>query len=137
VNCSAKKGTLQVAKIVETNLKDFPGFMKNDKNRIDPKSQSSDKIEGYVYDGIDGSQMTYWKCCDKGVSPVHTHEFDEYMIVVQGRYTIILGDERIDVNAGEEILIPKTVPHAGEYIENTRTIHAFNGQRAIRQITVN
>ncbi|MBN2028604.1 cupin domain-containing protein [bacterium] len=116
---------------------DFPGFMKNEINRIDSKYQSSDKIEGYVYDGIDGSQITYWKCYDKGYSPEHTHEYDEYMIVVQGKYTIINGNERIEVNAGEEVIIPKTVPHAGEYIENTRTIHAFGGKRANRKIIEN
>jgi quercetin dioxygenase-like cupin family protein len=120
---------------IKTKLEDFPIFMKNEKNKIDSKYQSSDKIEGYVYDGIDGSQMTYWKCNDKGYSPEHAHEYDEYMIVVQGRYTMILGNIKIDINAGEEVLIPKNVPHAGEYIENTRTIHAFGGKRAIRKIS--
>ena len=120
---------------IKTKLTDFPDFMKNHKNKIDSKYQSTDKIEGYVYDGIDGSQMACWKCNEKGYSAEHTHEYDEYMIVVQGRYTIILGDDKIDINSGEEVLIPKNVPHAGEYIENTRTIHAFGGKRAIRLIS--
>jgi mannose-6-phosphate isomerase-like protein (cupin superfamily) len=92
---------------IKTKLDDFPIFMINDKNKIDSKYQSSDKIEGYVYDGIDGSQMTYWRCNDKGYSSEHTHEYDEYMIVVQGRYTMILGNDKIDINAGEEVFIPK------------------------------
>jgi quercetin dioxygenase-like cupin family protein len=101
---------------LKRKLDDFPAFMKNELNQIDSKYQSSDQIEGYVYDGIDGSQMTYWKCKDKGYSTEHTHEYDEYMIVVQGRYTIILGNERYDINAGEEVLIPENVPHAGKIL---------------------
>jgi quercetin dioxygenase-like cupin family protein len=118
----------------KVKLNDFPSFMKNERNRIDSKHQSGDQIEGYVYDGIDGSQMAFWKCRDGGTSAAHTHDFDEYMIVVQGRYTVILESGRFDVNAGEEAFIPGNVPHAGEYVKNTRTIHAFGGKRAARKV---
>lgn len=89
-------------------------------------------IEGYVYDGIDGTQMAHWKCNHDGVSAEHTHEFDEYFIVIQGEYTLIIDGKRIPVRAGEEYYIPKGVSHAGEYIAGTGTIHAFGGKRAER-----
>jgi len=38
-------------------MHDFPSFMKNPINRIDPASQHTPGVEGYVYDGVDGSQM--------------------------------------------------------------------------------
>jgi len=40
-------------------MDDFPEFMRNPRNAIDPKSQSRGNV-GYVYDGIDGSQMAIW-----------------------------------------------------------------------------
>ena len=112
-------------------MDDFPMFMKNKKNALAEGSQSSG-IEGYVYDGADGSQMIHWTCKVDGVSDEHAHDFDEYFTVVQGVYTLIINGKRIPVKAGQEYHIPKGVPHAGEYIAGTRTIHAFGGKRAKR-----
>jgi quercetin dioxygenase-like cupin family protein len=54
------------------------------------------------------------------------------MIVVAGRYTLIIHGERIPLKAGEEFFIPRGTPHAGEVEAGTRTIHTFGGQRAGR-----
>jgi quercetin dioxygenase-like cupin family protein len=113
-------------------MNDFPEFMKNPKNRIDASSQHTDDIEGYVFDGADGSQMAFWTCRADRVSAAHAHDYDEYMIVVQGRYTLKAGGKAISLVAGQEILIPKTLPHSGEAVAGTRTIHAFGGRRAER-----
>jgi quercetin dioxygenase-like cupin family protein len=51
---------------------------------------------------------------------------------VQGCYTLIVGDERVTIRAGEEYFIPRGVVHGGEVIAGTRTIHAFGGLRANR-----
>jgi quercetin dioxygenase-like cupin family protein len=108
----------------------FPGFMKNKKNAI---AEGADRhIGGYVYDGADGSQIIHWTCGAHGVSEEHTHEFDEYMIVVQGRYDLIIKGKNIQLNAGDEYHIPKGVQHAGAFIAGTRTIHCFEGKRAKR-----
>jgi mannose-6-phosphate isomerase-like protein (cupin superfamily) len=68
-------------------------------------------------------------------SAEQAHDFDEYMMVVQGCYTLIIGARRIPVRAGEEYLIPKGVVHSGEVVAGTRTIHAFGGHRADRVTT--
>ncbi len=60
------------------------------------------------------------------------HDYDEYMIVVQDCYTLIINGERIPVKAGAEYFIPRGVPHSGEVLAGTRTIHAFGGHRANR-----
>jgi len=52
--------------------------------------------------------------------------------VVQGCYTLVIHGERIPVSAGEEYFIPSGVPHGGEALAGTRTIHAFGGHRAER-----
>lgn len=112
-------------------MDDFPEFMKTVENSIDPESQSR-WLEGWVYDGVDGKQMAYWKCDVDGTSKVHTHDSNEYFVVVQGSYTLILGAEKIPVRAGEEYFIPKGLAHGGEFIAGTRTIHCFGGKRASR-----
>jgi quercetin dioxygenase-like cupin family protein len=52
------------------------------------------------------------------------------MIVVQGCYTLIIDGERILVKAGEEYFITRGVPHSGEVLAGTTTIHTFGGHRA-------
>jgi quercetin dioxygenase-like cupin family protein len=113
-------------------MNEFPQFMKNAANRIVTASQATPGVEGYVFDGADGSQMALWTCRETASSAVHVHDFDEYMIVVQGCYTLIIDGERIPVKAGQEHFIPRGVEHAGEVVGGTRTIHAFGGRRASR-----
>lgn len=112
-------------------MNDFPGFMKNPANKIDSQSQSRG-IEGYVYDGMDGGQMAFWTCHEGGESAEHVHSYDEYMLVVKGRYTLIIGGRSIPITTGQEYFIPKGLPHAGVFTSGTRTIHAFGGKRAKR-----
>ena len=113
-------------------MHDFPEFMKNPANRIAKTDQATPGVEGYVFDGADGSQMAFWTCRQTASSVAHVHDYDEYMLVVEGRYTLIIGVKRIPVNAGEEYVIPRGVLHAGEVTAGTRTIHAFGGHRANR-----
>jgi mannose-6-phosphate isomerase-like protein (cupin superfamily) len=110
----------------------FPEFMKSPANRIASGDQATPGVEGYVFDGADGSQMAYWTCHETTESVSHVHDFDEYMLVVEGCYTLVIGGERIPVRAREEYFIPRGVPHSGEVVAGTRTIHAFGGHRADR-----
>jgi len=113
-------------------MDDFPAFMKSPVNRIATSSQATPGVEGYVFDGEDGSQMAFWICREAAVSAPHVHDYDEYMVVVQGRYTVIIDGKRIPIEAGDEYFIPKGQWHSGEPVAGTRTIHAFGGRRAER-----
>lgn len=113
-------------------MKEFPDFMQCSANRIATTSQATPGVEGYVFDGVDGSQMAFWTCRETASSAAHAHDFDEYMLVVQGCYTLIIDAMRIPVTAGQEYFIPRGVLHGGEVIAGTRTIHAFGGHRADR-----
>ena len=112
-------------------MNEFPEFMRNPANAISMKSKSQG-VDGYVFDGADGSQMAIWQCATNGISQEHVHEYDEYMVVVQGQYTVITHDGEIELKAGDEHYIQKDLPHSGRFITGTRTIHAFGGKRAIR-----
>jgi mannose-6-phosphate isomerase-like protein (cupin superfamily) len=113
-------------------MKEFPEFMRQPANRIATTSQATPGVEGYVFDGADGSQMAFWTCGEIATSATHAHEFDEYMVVLQGRYTLIIDREKIPLGPGEEFFIPRGVSHGGEVEAGTRTIHAFGGRRANR-----
>lgn len=118
-------------------MDDFPSFMRNPTNLIRARDQHTRGIVGYVVDGTDGSQIAIWThrgeaATDPGLD---THEFDEWLIVVQGEYLLEMDGKRVVMRPGDEALIPRGTPHAGECSAGvTRTIHAFGGHRADRQL---
>jgi quercetin dioxygenase-like cupin family protein len=114
-------------------MNNFPQFIKNPANKIARESQHTKDIEGYVFDGKDGSQVAFWTCKKDRKSEEHTHEYEEYMVVVQGEYTLIIEDRKIPLAAGQEYQIAKGVKHSGECIAGTRTIHVFGGMRVERE----
>jgi quercetin dioxygenase-like cupin family protein len=110
----------------------FPPFMKNAINRIAASSQHTAGVEGYVFDGADGSQMAFWTVERDAVTAEHVHEFDEWFVVVEGLYVLTLDGRDVRVKAGEEMFISKGTRIAGRVTAGTRTIHAFGGRRARR-----
>ena len=113
-------------------MNDFPEFMKNRANRVAASNQATPGVEGYVFDGANGSQMAFWTCSQTAPSSAHAHDYDEYMIVVQGCYTLLIDGARIPLHGGDEYVISRGVVHSGEVVAGTRTIHAFGGHRADR-----
>ena len=114
-------------------MNDFPEFMKNPLNRIAAASQFTEGIEGYVFDGADGSQVAFWSCSQDRVSTVHAHDFDEYVMVIEGRCVVIMAELRIELVAGDEFLVPKGTLQSMEVAAGTRTVHVFGGKRARRE----
>lgn len=112
-------------------MDDFPEFMKNPRNAITAGSPSRGK-DGWIFEGKDGSQMAFWTCTTNGKSEEHVHDFDEWLVVLKGQFTLVTGDRRISLIAGQEYVIPKGTPHAAEFVAGTRTIHAFGGRRVSR-----
>jgi hypothetical protein len=45
-------------------------------------------------------------CREDRTSKEHTHGFDEYVLVIEGSVTAILREWRIELRAGEELVIP-------------------------------
>ncbi|THB72113.1 MAG: cupin domain-containing protein [Desulfovibrio sp.] len=115
-------------------MQDFPSFMKNPKNRIKQSSQHTDDIEGYVFDGVDGSQMALWTCYSNKESTEHIHEYDEYVVCVFGKYTVKMNNKAFELHPGGELYIPAGTSHSGSAVAGTRTIHAFGAQRAEREL---
>ncbi len=115
-------------------MNEFPDFMKHPLNRVPASAQNTQDIEGYYFTGSDGSRMAFWTCFADRVSQEHTHDFDEYMLCVSGRYTATVNGEEIVLNPGDEMLIPKGTLQGGSCIAGTRTIHCFGGKRISTQL---
>lgn len=113
-------------------MSEFPEFMRGPANRIAASHQATPGVEGYVFDGADGSQMAFWTCSQTAESASHVHDYDEYMIVAEGRYTLVIDGLHIRLGPGQEYFIPRGTHHGGEVLAGTRTIHAFGGHRADR-----
>jgi len=116
-------------------MNDFPEFMRHPYNKVFFEAQQARGIEGYVFDGADGGQVVFWTCKTDGQSGEHSHDFDEYLLLVQGQFTLIMGGQKIQLKVGQEHFIPQGTAHAGEYLAGTRTINAFGGRRVKRAIS--
>ena len=107
----------------------FPEFMFREENKIPAAQQNTPDIEGYYYTANDGSQMAFWIYKADRVSKEHTHDYDEYMLVVEGEYTVTINGTAHVLHAGDELFIPKGSLQGGSVKAGTRSIHAFGGQR--------
>jgi mannose-6-phosphate isomerase-like protein (cupin superfamily) len=106
--------------------------MRADANRIATSSQHTPGVEGYVFDGADGSQMAFWTVERDAETAEHVHLFDEWFVVLEGEYVLLLDGKEVRVGAGQEYCIAKGTRIAGRVTAGTRTVHAFGGRRAER-----
>lgn len=113
-------------------MRDFPNFMKNEQNHIDSSQQNTQDIDGYYFEGKDGSQMAFWTYFADRESKENIHEFDEYIVCVSGEYTEIFDGVTYVLRPGDELLVPKRTPHHGYVKAGTRTIHCFGGKRIVQ-----
>lgn len=72
---------------------DFPDFMKSKMNHIDSNQQNTPVIDGYYYEGADGSQICFWTYFSDRELKENVHEFDKYIVCVSGEYVEIFNDE--------------------------------------------
>jgi len=89
--------------------KGFPAFMKHPAHRIAASAQSTCGVDRFVFDGADGSQMAFWTCAQTAKSREQVHQFDEYMVVVEACYTLIIEGNKIPLRAGEQYFVPRGV----------------------------
>lgn len=63
------------------------------------------------------------------VVPRHEHENEQVANVVEGRLRFVVGDEEIEVGAGESLAIPSGVPHEVVALEDALVIDVFSPVR--------
>jgi quercetin dioxygenase-like cupin family protein len=113
-------------------MTEFPRFLRNSANAV-LSDEAAGGMEGYVYDGADGSQVVLWHSAEGGASPPHKHDYDEYCIVVRGTFKGKIGGRAVEFGPGQECFIPAGVEHEGVYSSNYRAIDGFGGRRVRRK----
>lgn len=112
-------------------MREFPAFVRKPSNAVLIENPESG-MEGYVFEGTDGTQIVLWTSREGGVSNTHVHDYDEYCVVVEGTFVGMVGTEEIRLGPGDECFIPADVPHSGSYSAGYRAIDAFGAKRVKR-----
>jgi len=107
-------------------MKNFPDFTKNDKNKA---MEEKEGMEGYIFDGADGSQAVLWEDVLGGEGSLHKHDYWEYFLVIKGNWDGFVGDKSIHLGPGDEYAVPPGVPHKGTHSPNYRSIDVFERKR--------
>lgn len=121
----------KITKAQPEKLKDFPRFLRHEFNEA-AVGGPSPGLSGYVFEGKDGSQLVMWTSTKGGVSHPHSHDYDEYCIVIQGETTCLVDGKEITYRAGDECYIPAGVVHSGTFTPGYRAIDGFGGRRVKR-----
>jgi quercetin dioxygenase-like cupin family protein len=108
-------------------LDKFPNFMKNQSNAIRGNAENT-AADGFVFDGADGSQLAIWEYAADSLTPEETHDFDEYVLVVDGLYIIKIGQQQIQLTKGMEYTIAANTKHTAQFTTGTRVIHYYGGK---------
>jgi uncharacterized protein YndB with AHSA1/START domain len=109
-------------------LGSFPAFLLGAANRVADASLRIPGVEAYVFDGADGTQLTLCHAKSDADTGEQWREFDEYLVVLEGRYVLRINDMDIELGAGREFVIPRGARISGRFTAGTRTIHAFGGK---------
>jgi len=64
------------------------------------------------------------------IVPMHAHENEQLTYILDGWLRFRVGDDVVDVKAGEVLCIPRNVPHEAEAMEDTLDVDVFNPPRA-------
>jgi catechol 2,3-dioxygenase-like lactoylglutathione lyase family enzyme/quercetin dioxygenase-like cupin family protein len=112
-------------------MRDFPGFMKHEADRVDTAQQNTEGVEGYVFEGAAG-QMAFWTCHEARESKPHTHPFDEWTLIIEGEYTMCTAAGERVLRPGDEAVVPAGTEQWGRCTAGTRTVHAFGGRRVVK-----
>ncbi len=68
------------------------------------------KFEGYRYGGVDVSFFLV-DSPPGGGAVLHTHPYEEVFVTLEGQATFTVGEETIEVSAGQIVVAPAGVPH--------------------------
>jgi hypothetical protein len=84
--------------------------------------------QGNIFLG-DDARMVFWSYPKSEQSEPSINRYDEYIVVVEGRYTIVVNGTSTaygpDEQGGPDVHIPSGLRHSRQVIGGTRTIHVF------------
>ena len=79
---------------------------------------------------IVGAQQTLVQSYLKAgaIVPLHRHQDEQMIYVLQGALKMLVGDEAATVREGEVLLVPPGVPHQAEALDDTFVMTVGSGQ---------
>jgi mannose-6-phosphate isomerase-like protein (cupin superfamily) len=80
-----------------------------DKDEL-PCSKVAHKFEGHRYGDV-GVSFFLVDCPPGGGAVLHTHPYEEVFVTLEGEATFTVGEETIEVSAGQIVVAPAGVPH--------------------------
>jgi quercetin dioxygenase-like cupin family protein len=86
-------------------------------------------MEGSLFLGRNGSQAVFWECSTEEEVGPHSHDFDEYCVVLEGVCTEVVDGVEYILEKGDEILIPAGKVHSARITPPYRAIDFFGGNR--------
>lgn len=116
-------------------MKKFPQFITQPADGV--ANVPDPAMQGFVFEGAEGSQIVFWQCEKGGESLEHVHDFWEYCVVVEGIFDGMIDGKPVHLEAGEECAIPPGVKHNGRFSPGYRAIDAFGGKRVNRVLNGN
>ncbi len=103
----------------------FPAPIRTRRLRVPPMQG----MEGFLFLGRDGSQVVFWECAAEVEVGPHSHDFDEYCLVVEGICAETVDGVEHVLRKGDEILIPAGKVHSARISPPYRAIDFFGGNR--------
>jgi quercetin dioxygenase-like cupin family protein len=87
-----------------------------------PGSESSEVFHGHDH----GAHVSFFLShVNAGEGPgLHRHPYEEIFIVQGGEVTFVVGDETIEVGAGDILIVPPGIPH--KFVVNTEGHRSVN-----------
>ena len=65
-------------------MNQFPDFMKNPKNKVNPTQLNTEDVEGFYCEGKDKLQMAFWECHSDQKSKKHKHDLKNGILYLKG-----------------------------------------------------
>jgi len=68
----------------------------------------------------------HWNMADKSIVKMHKHSQEQFGYVIKGGFSMIIGDERAELRAGDAYFIPPDVLHEFVAVGETEAIDLFS-----------
>jgi quercetin dioxygenase-like cupin family protein len=68
----------------------------------------------------------HWNMGDQSVVALHQHPQEQFGYVIKGGFRMTVGDETVELKAGDAYFIPPNVPHTFTAVGETEAIDVFS-----------
>lgn len=77
-------------------------------------------------------QLVFFEFEAKALAPEHSHEYDQWGIVVEGRMELTIAGKSHIIEKGDDYLIPARAKHSARFLTRVRVIDFFSEKNRYR-----